>query len=592
MAATAKVHTPRRTSQDSSELNGHGPPSAALEAIGARPRRAQRRPTKQASYELCNHAKAYLEGRQYASGYDFLYNLLAAGTSISTPAQPYIGFTAPPAYFAFASSLIAYPPITTKSRNKDARKGAEAALRYLQCIHTTIDGAAYPIIRQAFSFPAQHSRRRARGHRNATASPSPGGDDIELIAGDAANAESIWTRAEDFWQLVGWAFNCSVAQKQRWKRWKLWLGIMLDFLEADWEFCARRSKDATSVEAVLQESLLWQYIKSDAGSVNRGVRRRIVRAILAAASTESLKDYPEIWTKETEKPNLKSKDLGHAREVDFETGDMADYQSDQDMADASNDVSDEELSDEHDAGFSYGGKRDLHNSVEEMGGAQAIELRQRFIALLAKVSIALPTEFTTLSDLFDNILEDFIRLPIALFQVLLSTSKLTGQTHIAYCTNLVLPLVSGRIPDFFRYEPTQEDLESALLPLKGTTQGFAANAKISLLLEQIFMYMMSHDALEATKALRTAMEAGIQARHSVYGTGKGKRGNAEEEAAGKAQLEACSERLLGMLEILEMKGGKSPQPLEAKYAVDQAFPSFGTGSSLSPPPSSETDEDE
>lgn len=39
----------------------------ALQAVAARPRRAQRRPTKQVSYELANHAKAYLEAGQCTS---------------------------------------------------------------------------------------------------------------------------------------------------------------------------------------------------------------------------------------------------------------------------------------------------------------------------------------------------------------------------------------------------------------------------------------------------------------------------------------------------------------------------------------------
>lgn len=39
-------------------------PSIALEAVGTRPRRAQRRPTKPAPYELANHAKAFIEGFQ------------------------------------------------------------------------------------------------------------------------------------------------------------------------------------------------------------------------------------------------------------------------------------------------------------------------------------------------------------------------------------------------------------------------------------------------------------------------------------------------------------------------------------------------
>jgi hypothetical protein len=319
-----------------------------------------------------------------ASGYDFLHSLLAAGTSISTPAQPYIGFVAPPAYLALASSLVVYPKITTRTHSKDARKGADAALRYLRCIHNTLDGPAYPTIRKALSFNKEHSRRRARGHRSTTASPSPRlGEDVELVAGDAANTESLWTQAEDFWHIVGWAFNCSISHKKRWARWKLWLDIMLDFLVTDWEFCVRRSKeDDADREAILKESLIWSYIVFDAGSVNRMVRRRIVKAILASASVDSLKEYPEIWEKETKGPKRKKHNEQQAREVDFETGDMADYESDNDMPDAQGDDPDDNEfegstgADDQDD--------DLLNAVDQLGGIEAIELRQQFIALVSQ----------------------------------------------------------------------------------------------------------------------------------------------------------------------------------------------------------------
>lgn len=64
MTATA---TPKRTDSISRtflSFNSFVTPPVAIDAVGARPRRTQRRPTKQASYELCNHAKAYLEGAQ------------------------------------------------------------------------------------------------------------------------------------------------------------------------------------------------------------------------------------------------------------------------------------------------------------------------------------------------------------------------------------------------------------------------------------------------------------------------------------------------------------------------------------------------
>ncbi|USP81794.1 hypothetical protein yc1106_09068 [Curvularia clavata] len=584
--------------------------SPAIKAIAARPRRAQRQPTKQVSYELANHAKAYLEAGQCmqhdatpkncltfttdVSGYGLLCSLLAAGTSISTPARPYIGYLAPPAYIAFASSLVVDPKFTTKAQSRDAIKGADAALQYLQCVHTTIDDPAYTTIRKAFGFPEERNRRRGPGHRSGgSLSPEPGGD-IERIAGDAANEKSLWYRADDFWHIIGWAFNCATVHKKRWDRWKLWLTNMLDFLEADWEVCVRQSKfDDTEQEVIFQESLLWRYIIGDESApTNRVRRRRIVKAILATGTPESLREYPEIWDKEMTEPKRKKGDNERIGKVDFETGDIADYASDDEMQDAS------ESSDSEGDGApsvqDYQYVQNVHDAIEYLGGHDTIELRQRLIALLAQVALALPTSFTRLFDLCDTILEDFSQLPTLIFQVLLSTTKLPDIIQVAFNSNLLSPLISGKPPNYFAVTPTQEHLEKRLLPLKGTTQSYAANAKISLILEQLFMYMVKHNALEPTKTLRKAVVTGIEARKGVHGTGKGKKGNAQEEEQAKESIFACSERLLGLLEVLEMSAGMPPQMAQGKgrAGIASAFLSFGSASSLSPAPESETETDE
>jgi hypothetical protein len=150
---------------------------------------------------------------------------------------------------------------------------------------------------------------------------------------------------------------------------------MLDFLEADWVSCVQKSKvEETHAEIIIQESLLWHYIVGYSGSVNRGSRRRIVKAILAAASVESLKDYPEIWDKETEAPK-RERDDKQAGGVDVETGDIAGYESDQDMQDTPDDNG--EVADNESLG-------ELHSTVEQLGGRQAIELRHRLIALVCQ----------------------------------------------------------------------------------------------------------------------------------------------------------------------------------------------------------------
>ena len=174
-----------------------------------------------------------------------------------------------------------------------------------------------------------------------------------------------------------------------------------------------------------------------------------------------------------------------------------------------------------------------------------------------------------------------------LFNVFLATLTLPGSMKYMFLANLLLPFVSGTLPDYFRYDPTQEHFESILLPLKGS-QSFAANTKVSLILEQLFMLMMAEDGLKPTTALREAMEIGIQARHNTYGSGRGKRGNAGEEKQARELMEASSARLLGMLEVLEIKSGKPPQKIADRK--NSVFLSFGSGSSLSSAPS-DTEED-
>ncbi|KAJ8107947.1 hypothetical protein OPT61_g8516 [Boeremia exigua] len=560
-------------------------PSAALEAVAARPRRVQRRPAKPAPYELANHAKAFIEGLQFANAYEFLYSLLAAGTSISTPAQPYTGFLPPPSQIALAASLIPYKFKTITAENT---KGSDAALRYLRCLLNTIEAPAYPYIRQAFTFPTERTWRRPRGHRNSTRSLSPenDGDDIDHLYCEAANDKSLWNRADDFWHIVGWAFNCSVAYKKRWERWKLWLTAMLDFLEADFETCVKQSHyDETRDEAALQESLIWRYVSGEGQSITRTTRRRMVKAIFAI-SEESLKDYPEIWeneTKESEGGANKKQKLGN---VDFEMGEVADYNSDEDTKDTPRRVTRAierkyEVIPPPKLPDINTGSLGLNEAIERVGGLDAIELRQRLLALLAQVATKLPNHFTPLGDWFDNVVEEFRDLPSILFHIFLPRLRVPGPMKYVFLADLLLPFVSGTLPNYLHLDPTQEHFESILLPLKGG-QSYAANAKVSLILEQLFILMMAEDGLKPTKALRKAMESGIQARHNVYGSGRGKRGNAGEERQARELMEASSGRLLGMLEVLEVMSG-----MPSRRKMDRKNSSFlsGFGSPLSSAPS-------
>lgn len=166
---------------------------------------------------------------------------------------------------------------------------------------------------------------------------------------------------------------------------------MLDFLEADWDVCVKQNqRDKEGHDAVLQQSLLWQYVAGDGQTITRTTRRRIAKAIFAIASPESLRDYSEIWENEVkepeEQPNKKQK-LGN---VNFETGEVADYDSDEEMEDSSAPArmtraikGQFEVTTPLDLSVMDSGELDLTDAIERLGGSDAIALRQRLLAVVS-----------------------------------------------------------------------------------------------------------------------------------------------------------------------------------------------------------------
>jgi hypothetical protein len=291
---------------------------------------------------------------------------------------------APPSQLALASTLVVYPPITTRATSADAIKGSDAALKYLRCVQTTVHRSAETLKTFQTAFAFIDSRRRDMSLHSPLNTPSSRrGHDIEQLSDVAANAKSLWRCAEDFWHVVGWAFNCSVKHKKRWGRWKLWLDVMLSFIEAEWDGCTKNGDR-------LEDTLIWQYICSQEPLAGN-TRKRILRAIYASGDPHSLREFVQVWDKETEAPKSKDtkKDVGP---VDFETGDMGFYASeDEDVAmqdaprsavrgrNAKNTpkVSDTCLPPLEEAFIG-----DYDAAVQRLGGMDAVNLRQRLVTLV------------------------------------------------------------------------------------------------------------------------------------------------------------------------------------------------------------------
>jgi len=131
------------------------------------------------------------------------------------------------------------------------------------------------------------------------------GDIAEFEYLDIAQHEGLFSRAEDVWSIIGWAFVCSVVHKERWERWKIFLELLLDALEKDWTLrCSDRNDDAEFIdlEGSLANSI--GFIPELTGSAGY---KRVIRAVFANGSDKSVREWQPIFQYEIAKKPKKEK---------------------------------------------------------------------------------------------------------------------------------------------------------------------------------------------------------------------------------------------------------------------------------------------
>lgn len=288
--------------------------------------------------------------------------------------------------------------MTNRARSADHVQAANDALGYLIHLNMLV-GSVNADLPAAFAFSADSASRQGR-RRGRAAQDSPASDDEHgRIRVDLANQASIWNVADDFWRVVGWAFNCSVQYPARWERWKLWLRFMLDVLEDDLEACITKAKveensgGQAARDIIMSGSLLARYLVVTGDG--RTGKRRVMRAILPDGSNKSIAEFGEIWKNETKeiKPSKDQEDSRRKR-LNVNEGEFGDYMDLDDEGDdgeqhpLTNSVPsvrrsgrkaskiEESVSDEE--SVSASGPRS-----SDFGGAESILLRQRFLALVS-----------------------------------------------------------------------------------------------------------------------------------------------------------------------------------------------------------------
>lgn len=257
------------------------------------------RPARHLPFELLQQIKVYLEESLFTQALRSLQSLILADAADADHKR---GVFVPPAeYIALLSTLTLHPTFTSRASTQERLGQSNDAFRLLRTINRVV-GPVNARLRDAYRY-----RRYDTGLLGRRGVDDDDGEDEEAgndhysinnpLNSPYADAESIFSLAEDFWAVVGWALNCSCLPggmyAARWNYWCSWLEYMLDVLETDWEM---REEEANA----LSSSLLAQYIESATGGHARG--RRILRAVFADGGAASLKEFREVFRKELKEP--------------------------------------------------------------------------------------------------------------------------------------------------------------------------------------------------------------------------------------------------------------------------------------------------
>ena len=491
-------------------------------------------------YELREHCLIYLEEGLYSQALSLLTIALTSGF---TTDRPLPAFLPPPHYISLIATLAVHPTLTTRAKTLDRTEAANLALRYLRLLLKNI-GPVNANLNEAFSFHRLSVSSRRGGKRRKTTDENVDGPafDSENIDTELANAGSLWARAEDFWQIIGWCFNCSVLHRRRWERWSAWLTYMLEVLEADWDARAHGEGDTSR-----EKSLIMKYI--DSGFSMAGRQRKILRAVFADGKTKSVAEFGEVWPNET-KELKKDKDIKRVvKKIDIEADDYGDYMDDENDEDLEDSAEESSSSSEQVPQL----QDSIPNVADDLGGMDSIKLRLRLLSLLSKISAVLPNQFTNLQTLYDNFLEHFRSLPIPVFFIMISPTTLrvfTPSAASSLAQYILRSFIAASAPLPLNDNMSQDVLERSYLPYAANTSSLVDNTRVSLCVETLLRLFDVHVGLAWTPGLQEAAEVGVKARAAKAKAKKQtKRGTDGDGGRDGMWLAASAERIMGVIEM-------------------------------------------
>ncbi|KAK6417949.1 hypothetical protein LTR95_017262, partial [Oleoguttula sp. CCFEE 5521] len=528
MSIDAAINSSQASSQKATR------PAAAYRRVGSIPS------------QLLDQSTVCIEEQLFTQGISLLASVLTSGQGTCRPA-----LVPPPQHLTLLATLSVHPSLTTRTTSKDRHAAADAAFQYLRHLQhlTNVDESG---LSQALTYQGTTPSRSKRAKLRHNADSDEDSVQSGSINSPYAGKESILSNADDFWAVVGWALNCSVAHPARWARWKLWLEMVLDVLESNLE--DRHRRDPHTVDASLIAHYLAQY--ADQG---RSIKRRIMRAILADGSQTSMNQFPEIWRNETRPPKQINDEAtcSKKRKLDLEQGEFGDYlDSDSDRDSPGGDLRvsrnatrtpGARLSTGPDSASRHASPTpETVRSQASYGGESSIAIRRRLLAILARLAGLAPDLFLDTEDLFDLYTEFLRPLPLLVFTsfMLPSLPWLDANTQSSLIQMLLRPLLSSAAPVYNANALTQTDFETHYAPFAATGTSAVENARVAVLIEGLLRLLWETGALSSDSASKRSLKAVVETgfkvrRNKVSWDGRKRSGSrAKEEEDAMAVIEA------------------------------------------------------
>ncbi|ETS84756.1 hypothetical protein PFICI_02781 [Pestalotiopsis fici W106-1] len=528
------------------------------------------RKAKQLPPVIKQHCQIYLEENLHVLGMKMLERLQSCSGSEKWNTYGQNGdnsngsgsvYCPPPNQLAFLGTLTIHPDLTTRPREENWTDVSSAAMVYLRSVLQTV-GPINARFQEAFQF-GQSTRRSPNGDSSDAMYDAGGAPQLHGRYGK----NSVWRRGQDFFNVVGWAFNCSVLYPNRWEYWRQWLEFMCDVLEADILERARideEEHDRAGGEegecsyAMLSNSILAGYLNQCERKRTNGAKS-LMAVIFADGQTSSARQFQEIWDKEHKGISRDRIVRKRKRKVNIEKGDFGGLLDDDSVYSSQN---------SEPPPTPQKRRSGSESPALQTSYVESIALRQRLFYLLSYLCNFLPKPPISLPDLYEFYEREIRHLPLSIFTAFVdsTTSSLRTDSQISILQNILSLYMPNTSVKPSKVDPERYDvngtspaiLERCFLPYAAYALAAEENAKVSVLLEEIVKLVWTVGTEPFSDKLLDQVNKGIKAREAqvkkkVGGT-RARRSEPTREdpdlLEAKTLLQESSKRLLQLAELI------------------------------------------